>query len=215
MPVPADRPWVVRPMAQIDLVVCADLHVRELRDGFLTRLGPRFIRRYLATFLDIDGAVALVAEADDGRLVGFVVGSTRPGHNRAALRQHARPLIVGALGGLLRHPHLAVPFLRTRSKRYARAALGQNRPRSQPDLPSSSGVSAVLLHVVVAPEQRGTGAGAQLVHAFVDAARAAGAHQSLLVTFGDGGFYRRLGWQRLAERRDPEGQLVVTYGLEL
>lgn len=204
-------------MIEADLGVCAALHARELRDGFLAQLGPGFIRRYLATFLGTEGAVALVAEAGDGQPAGFVVGSTRHGHNRAALRDHAGPLLRAAVVGLCRHPQLVVPFMRTRAKRYARTALRQRRRGAAPASPelSPSRAPAVLLHVVVAPAHRGKGAGAILVGSFVEAAKTAGAQRAALVTFSDSGFYSRLGWQRLAERRDADGQLVVTYGLEL
>lgn len=225
---PGSPSRTVRHLTRADLPAAAALHAAELAEGFLAQLGPAFLRRYLATFLSTPGAVALGVHDQDGTLAGFVVGSTRRGHNQAALRLHARSLLPSAVAGLARHPWLAMPFLRTRGRRYLRAGLGLLRRPAPAAGPTSSGPTsrgvtssgptadlAVLLHVAVAPAQRGRGTGGALVRAFADAAREAGSRRVLLVAFGEKDFYLRLGWTQVAARRDGADRLVVTYGLDL
>ena len=54
-----------------------------------------------------------------------------------------------------------------------------------------------LASLYVAPEQRGRGLGARLVHAAVDAAAGQGIDQLFLFTPDHAKFYERLGWSRM------------------
>ena len=220
-----DQGFVVRRLLAGDLAAAAQMQARELADGFLAQLGPGFLRVYLQTFLDTPGAVALTADSADGQFAGFLVGSTAVGHNRVALRRHWKRLLPAGAAALLSHPRLLLPFLRTRAVRYVRAAVTALKPRpaatevasertTEPT--TAAGRPAVLLHVVVGPDERGQGVGAALVQAFVDAAREAGCGRAVLVSIGgDKDFYVRQGWQRLAARQDDDGRVVVTYGRTL
>lgn len=207
----------VRPLAAGDLPAAAQLHAAELSEGFFAELGPGFLRIYLSTFLDTPGSVALAADRADGGFAGFLVGSTAAGHNRVALRLHGKRLLPAALRALVLRPRLLVHFVRTRAFRYVRGVAGVLRRRSAaPGPATSTGRPAVLLHIAVDPEDRGRGAGAALVQAFVVAAREAGCARAVLVAFGgDNDFYLRQGWQRLAGREDDDGRVVVTYGRQL
>ena len=69
----------------------------------------------------------------------------------------------------------------------------------------------MLLHVAVAPAQRGHGLGAALVRGLEQAAHQDGCDRVMLVSFGDKPFYERLGWERGAVRRNAGGPDVVTY----
>jgi len=125
----------LRPLTHADLRWAADLHGRELADGFLPRLGARFLRQYLRTFLETPGAVALAASGTDGTVVGYVVGSTTPAHNRVALQRHWRRLLPPAAAAPLRRPSLTWTFLRTRASRYVRVAtkVARRRPAAGQD----------------------------------------------------------------------------------
>lgn len=215
------QPDGVRELTPADLRAAAALHARELPEGFFAQLGPGFLRHYLATFLDVPGGVRLAVEDEHGMLVGFLVGSTRDGHHRQALRRHGRTLALAALLSLLRRPAVLLQFLRTRAMRYARTGVravrggavahetgaGTGRP--------VAGRTAVLLHVAVAPSARGRGVGAALVRGLETAARRDGCRRAVLVAFGDKAFYERVGWQRVSARRTDTGQDVVTYRREL
>ena len=77
---------------------------------------------------------------------------------------------------------------------------------------------AVLTHVVVAPEMRGSGAGRELVGDIVERARTAGAEEVRLITAAHGhaaGFYRRMGWCASGSRRGADGTLIEEFHLPL
>jgi len=221
-PRPADRPpataGAVRPLEPGDLAHAARLHADALPDGFFAQLGPHFLSRYLATFLDAPGALALAVDTPDGQLAGFVVGSASPGasHHRSALRLHGWSLLLAGVLALSTRPRVLAHFVQTRAGRYARALLSLRQrlePRPASRGQRSAGRTAVLLHVVVSPAARGHGAGRTLVAAFADAGLAAGCTRGRLVSFSDTeGFYRRLGWVPLSQRVDRDGRDVVTYG---
>lgn len=207
----------VRAMATADIRWAADLHRAALPHGLFPSLGPRFLRQYLATYVDSPAAVALVAERN-GALAGFLVGTLDHGHHRAhVMGTHLRPIAVRGALALLVRPTVAWRFVRTRLVRYVAAI---RRPRVHgPREQGRDRAVAVLAHVAVTPASRGTGVGAELVRAFLDAARAAGASRCELVTRADDdgafGFYRRLGWDHIGESRDRDGGLWTRLGLDL
>lgn len=202
-------PLRLRDAGPSDLGFVTGLHAEAVPDGFLARLGPRVLREYDRSFLLVPGAVALVAERV-GRPVGFVLGSTAAGHNRAALRCCWRRLVPAALLALLVRP-LELAALRSRAVRYLRGA----RATVAGAAPAAPGrPPAVLLHVAVLPDERGSGAGRALVTAFEQRARRAGRDRAVLVTFdpANRGFYARLGWREEPARPGQRG-LRFTRGL--
>lgn len=226
-PLPPPRPGaVLRPLQAADLPPAAKLHVRALPDGVFSRLGPRFVQRYLETYLVGPAAVALAAEVD-GRFVGHLVGTVGPGHHTWALRHAWRRLLPAALLALLLRPGLALHLVRTRLARYVRAVRRAARGSAATTQQSGAGAApglAALLHVAVEPEARGSGAGSLLVRGFEERARRAGCPTARLVTFagdpadpstGAGAFYERLGWHRAGKRVNDTGQQVLVYARSL
>lgn len=216
------RAVTVRRMGDDDLHLAARLHARALPHGFFGRLGPAFLRPYYRSFVDGPSGVALVAEVD-GSPVGVLVGTMRPGeHYRWALRRHGGRLVLALVVALLASPRQLVLFLRTRVGRYARAArrlgLGEARPAAA-DPRGGPRRLAVLTHVCVSMEARGSGAGTALVEAFCARAREDGRTEAQLVTLagpeGASLFYDRLGWRRRGERLDHDGRPVRAYAKAL
>lgn len=211
---------VVRPARKTELARTARLHARHLPSGFFARLGTRFLRRYHRAFAESPEAEVFVAETPDGPQ-GVLVGTfDNAAHYRWAMRRRGILLALAGLGALLRRPRLAGEFLVTRLGRYGRALARWLRPRRR----RATGVAeparrvAVLTHVAVDPAVRGRGAGRELVATFVRAARARGADEVRLITPADGpgsGFYRALGWRRLARRRAADDTLVEEFQLPL
>lgn len=223
---PQSRPGptvTVRPLRPTDLPRAATRQRSELSDGFFSQLGPRFLERYLQTYLDGPAAMALAVEVD-GDAVGHLVGTVGPGHFRWALRAQWRALLPAGVLALLLRPAVAWRFARTRAGRYARAAVAAARhrpPRPGGPRPPAGPGPAALLHVAVDPAARGAGAGAALVEAFEARAREAGCRTAQLVTFGDDdgpgalAFYRRLGWELSSTRTDDAGRQVLTCSKQL
>lgn len=213
---------VVRPATRADLPRTAAWQVRHLPHGFFPSLGARFVGCWHATHLGARHGVALVAELDAGDdrvAVGFLVGATdQVAHVRDVVERHRGTLALAAALALLRRPRTAVRFARTRLRPYARRLLGRPGETAEPGPGAADGPVAVVAAVVVAPAARGAGVGEALVATFLDAARCAGTEVAELVTRADGGaarFYERLGWERVRERTDRDGVVVLTYRLPL
>ena len=56
----------------------ASMHAQLIADGFLSSLGPAFLRRLYRRIIRTDGSFLLVAESD-GTVIGFVAGSEAVG----------------------------------------------------------------------------------------------------------------------------------------
>jgi ribosomal protein S18 acetylase RimI-like enzyme len=61
-----------------DAAPAARLHAQLITEGFLSSLGPRFLRRLYGRIARSDGSFLLIAEAD-GTAVGFIAGSVALG----------------------------------------------------------------------------------------------------------------------------------------
>lgn len=214
---PAAPAIEVRPAREDDLPRTAGVHRRALPAGFFARLGTRFLRRYHATFAASPRATLLVAE-DDGEVLGFLAGTTdNAEHYRTVLRRRSVGLLLSGVAAMARDRALATEFARTRVARYARAAARQIRARRGPATPTEVAEAptvAVLTHVAVTEDARGSGAGRALVTSFTRRAREAGADEVRLVTATDGtgpGFYRRLGWSSRGTRRAADGTFVEEF----
>lgn len=214
----------VRAAGPDDLDFMATQQIAHLSHGFFPRLGPTFIRRWHASYLDDPRAVALIAEEGDedpGHPVGYLLGSTDHAEFvQASIARHRRRLLTAGVLALARRPGLLLHFLKTRVLHYVRRLLAYRSRAS-----SSSGASAdrrpavaVISAVVVDEAHRGRRVGYDLTTAFLARAREAGTCSAELVTTADGGagpFYRRLGWREAGRRADRSGVEILTFGLDL
>lgn len=222
---PARRPMVVCPATAADLPAMARLQLASLPHGLFPRLGPGFVRRWHATYLDSPYGVALVFRSPGEPVVGYLLGSTdQVAHMDHVLQVHRRGLAVRGGVALLARPGTAAQFLRTRAWRYARRLLSPRppaRPQTEPGEggPEAPVRTAVVTAVAVNPSSRGTGAGGALVQAFLVAAAAADASCARLVTkagpTGASHFYQRLGWSVTGTHADRDGDLVRAFCYDL
>jgi ribosomal protein S18 acetylase RimI-like enzyme len=209
----------VRCLAAGDLPAAARLHATLLPHGFFPRLGQRFLRAYYRTFMSSPHGIGLVA-CVAGQPVGVLVGTAHnAAHYRWVIQHHGVSLAWLAILAMLVRPTVAVWFVRTRLRRYARRLLhlpvrpapaGRDAGSGDP----AAGDLAVLTHVMVSGDTQGRGIGTALVERFAVVARTAGASRAMLVTFagqdGASAFYKRLGWEHLEDRPSRDGwQLSV------
>jgi ribosomal protein S18 acetylase RimI-like enzyme len=129
-----------------DSSAAASLHAGQIGEGFLTFLGPRFLRRLYRRVTVVPGSFLLIVE-DDGSTVGFLAGST----DVAALYRAFvwRDGVAAALAcgwPLLRSWRRVIETLRHGTR---------------------SAKGAELLAVAVDPVVRGRGAGTLLVEGFL------------------------------------------------
>lgn len=198
----------------------AAAQVAHLSHGFFPRLGPAFVRRWHASYLDDPRAIALVAvEVGDDRPVGFLLGSSDHGQFvPASIARHRRQLLSAGAVALARRPGLLVHFAQTRAVHYARRLLAPRLRASPSGAPAPAPTVAVVSAVVVEPAFRGRGAGHALITTFLARARQAGTGSAELVTTARGGaetFYRRLGWRESGRRIDRSGVEILTFSLDL
>lgn len=220
-PVAADD-LVLRGATIADLDATAQLHVEQLPAGFFPDLGPRFMRRWHRTFIDSPHGVALVAVCRcdaRGHVCAFLFGSIdESAHMRAVLadRRCLLALAATAAVSLLRHPPLAVRFVRTRARPWTRRLLGTlTAQAAAPRAGADSAPVAVLAAIAVHPSLRGSGVGARLVELFLTHAYEGGSATAELFasasSHGAGAFYERLGWSPGREHRTRDGEMARSY----
>jgi len=169
----------VRSATSLDAAVAASLHAQLITEGFLSSLGPRFLRRLYHRIARSDGSFLLIAD-DQGSTIGFIAGSVAVGrlYRTFLLRDgvaasFSAPLrLVTALPRVLetlRHGH-----------RGEGAAAGE------------------LLAVAVHPAWRGRHVGRQLVDAFLQEVGRRGLASAQVVVGADNAaaiaMYRRAGF---------------------
>ncbi|GAA3325968.1 GNAT family N-acetyltransferase [Paeniglutamicibacter sulfureus] len=207
---------VVREATEEDLRLMASDVIRYLPEGLFPRLGKRFVRRWMKTFLTEQYGVALVAVTKDAprQQVGFLVGSTNQIHHVAdVLHQHKWGLLFSGLAALSIRPRVLLHFLRTRARPYLRRLLGRTNGPVAGANPRPA--TAVITSLVVLPTLRGGGIGRLLVEEFLNRAVADRASLAELVTAagaaGAGAFYKKLGWTCVGERHSKDGAPIHTY----
>ena len=204
----------IRRMGLGDLGFVVDQHLEHFPDNVFGQLGRRFLTEYYRTFLDGPHAEAVVA-VHDGTPVGFLVGVLDVHEHRSLVRRfHARRLAWHAAAALVRRPLMAAMLLRRR------IAVRLDRLRhARRDATAGTDGIAVLSHVAVARDHRGTGTGTGLILHFVAEAHTAGAHTVSLATqagaAGAGSLYKSLGWRLARERDTFDGRRIALYDLDL
>lgn len=207
-----------RPLRATDVAFCAALHAETLEHGFFVELGPRFLRRYYAAFLDSPYALGFAATVG-GQSLGFLVGTVDArSHARWLVRHRGMTLGLQAIAAMALRPGAALRFLRTRIGRYA-ATWRRHRGARAPSHAQSEAHTAVLTHVAILSGARRLGAGRVLVREFEIEAGRRGAESAFLTTLGGpngaGPFYASLGWRRSAQLRTADGRHVEEWTRDL
>ena len=130
-----------------DADTAAVLHAGQIGEGFLTFLGPAFLRRLYRRVARAPESFLLVVE-DGATTVGFLAGSTDvPALYRAFLWRDGPAAALACSGRLLRSWRRVIETLRHGS--------------------AGAGEGAELLALTVVPAARGRGAGTLLVEGFL------------------------------------------------
>jgi ribosomal protein S18 acetylase RimI-like enzyme len=174
---------VVRPGTVADAATAARLHAGRIDEGFLSRLGPRFLGHLYRRIARSTSSFLIIAERG-GTTAGFVAGATDVG---ALYKQF-----------LLRDGVVASATSAPQLFRAWRRALETLRHGARPSA-ADSGPVAELLAVAVDTEFRGQGVGDQLVDAFLRVTRRRGASVAHVVVGRDNrravALYERAGFQ--------------------
>jgi ribosomal protein S18 acetylase RimI-like enzyme len=181
----------LRPAGPADLAAVATLHADRIAEGFLSSLGPAFLRRLYGRVLRSPDGFVLVA-ADGPRVVGFVAGVADLGRLYKQFVLHD-----GVVAGLAAAPRLlrAIPHV-IETLRY---------PATTDGLPD-----AEILAVAVAAAAGGRGVGRALVRAGTDEFTARGIEAAKVVTTADNdpalAMYRAAGFTHAASIEVHEGR---------
>jgi len=180
------------------LAQVAALHAAAIDRGFLSSLGPRFLVQLYRAIDEAPGGVLLV-EQREGRVAGFIAGSTAMGPVRRQLLRHPLPLVVALAPALLR-PRTILGI--------GEAARGAGN--GDAGLPR-----AELLSLAVEPRFRGSGIAESLYLRLVDRLRALGA-DAFRIVVGEAlapahRFYQRMGAVPVARVQVHRGNESIVY----
>ena len=169
---------VLRSGTTADAAAAAALHAGQIGEGFLTILGPRFLRRLYRRVARAPGSFLLVVEKDADTL-GFLAGSTDvAGLYRAFVWRDGAAAALAGGARLLRSWRRVIETLRHGT--------------------GGAGNGAELLAIAVDPVGRGRGAGTLLVEGFLAEIGQRGQHAAYVVVAADNqsavGLYRRAGF---------------------
>jgi ribosomal protein S18 acetylase RimI-like enzyme len=162
-----------------DAGTAAALHAGQISEGFLTFLGPAFLRRLYRRIARTPGSFLLVVE-HEGATLGFLAGSTDVNAlYRAFAWRDGAPAALASGPRLLRSWRRVIETLRHGA--------------------GTSGEGAELLAIAVSPAARGRGAGRLLVQEFVAEVTRRGLDTAHVVVAADNGtavaLYRRAGFR--------------------
>jgi len=136
------------------------IHLKSFQGFFLTFLGPDFIYLlYKAILLDSSG-FGFCCVQDDGKMMGFVIGSINPSNlYRRLIVKYWWPFGLAAFRTFIRNPGILLHLIRFLNKPFEA-------------LPAKN--CGTLMSIAVDPTNQGKGLGKQLVKSFLCEARQRG-----------------------------------------
>jgi ribosomal protein S18 acetylase RimI-like enzyme len=176
----------IRAGTEADAAAVAALHASQISGGFLSLLGPHFLKLLYRRICTSPRSFLIIAECD-GQPAGFIAGSTDvPGLYKSFLWHDGLKAATGAAGRIVRSWRRVLETLR-------HGASGGD----------GVGRGGELLAVAVHPGRRGRGAGRMLVASFLDEIVDRGYDEAHVVVGADNGgaiaLYQRAGF--MASRR--------------
>lgn len=197
---------MIRRMESADVARVVAIHRESFPGFFLSFLGPRFLSLYYAGICGVPEGIAFVSLGNSGLPEGFVAGSSNPqGFYSRLLKSDWLKFAAASLGALVRKPMII--------SRLMRALF---HPSKNP----VGGDVAGLFSIGVLPSMQGSGAGKELVHAFLNEAAHRGCARVFLTTDRDGndsvnGFYKKLGFRIERQFVTPEGRRMNEYWIDV
>jgi ribosomal protein S18 acetylase RimI-like enzyme len=190
--------------SDIELASIADLHVREISEGFLSSLGSRPLRLLYRHAADSAHCVLIGVFAGQGRSVGFICGTSE---SVALRREFLSRRWFEAIGAFC--PAVVSPAVLRRllESLYYLSGTDSGLPKAE------------ILNFVIQPASRGSGIGAELFAGLMKRLRARGATRVKIVTGAEQrraqSFYEKVGARRVGEVEVHRGRRSVVYVYEL
>jgi ribosomal protein S18 acetylase RimI-like enzyme len=196
------------------------LHEACFEGYYLTRLGPSFLRAMYGWYVDSPQAIAHVAIDGQGRVVGFVAGTTNAEDYHRSLFRRRGGALLGALVGRLFTSPVETARLAWERKDLLPQALSSMLARGSSgpleDAPEPEEGAASLVSIGVEPSQRRSGIGRRLTELFVNEAGERGCEVVTLSVREDNPgarlFYESMGWTEVSTSADEyHGSRSITY----
>ena len=178
------------PMTKRHAKAAARLHRQGIDTGFLSSLGPMFLRQLYAAIPSCPSGFGFVMEDASGKVQGFVACGESPGkvYKQCLLRRG--PMMAFPLIRFLFRPSVIKRIIQT--LRYP-AEVGEELPPAE------------VLSIAVSPDARGKGVGKALISAALEEFARRGADKvKVAVWAGNKGairFYEQCGFSLAAQRR--------------
>lgn len=193
---------MIRKIQSSDIGRVVAVHLSSFPGFFLSFLGSRFLSLFYSGICSAPEGIAFVYLNDAGTPAGFVAGTSNPGGFYSRLLK--RDWFKFALASI-------IPVLRKPSV-IGRVARAVSHPSDNPIGDDVAG----LFSIGVLPELQGTGAGKNLVQAFLVEARERGCKRVFLTTDRDNNeavnaFYEKLGFSVERQYVTPEGRRMNEY----
>jgi ribosomal protein S18 acetylase RimI-like enzyme len=193
-------------MALAHIPAVVRTHLASFPDFFLSFLGPRFLSHYYSGICGAQEGIGFVYLNAAGVPAGFVAGSSNPrGFYSRLLKRDWLKFALASVGAILRRPTAII-----------RVARGLLHPGGNPVGNDVAG----LFSIGVLPELQGTGAGKQLVQAFLQEASNRGCKRVFLTTDRDdndavNNFYAKMGFTVERQYETPEGRRMNEFWITL
>jgi ribosomal protein S18 acetylase RimI-like enzyme len=197
---------MIRQMRKDDVANVVRVHLAGFQGFFLAFLGPAFLRElYKGTVVDPSG-IGFVAENEEGKVCGFVTGTSEPSgfYRRLLIKRWWRFTLASVLP-VLKRPSIIPRLLRA---------------LSMPEKTKKQDGRGTLMSIATLPEMKGKGLGKALVNAFIKDAACRGLKQVDLLSDSDNNddvnaFYKGLGFKCERQFTTPEGRAMNEYVIAL
>lgn len=193
---------LIRDALEKDISEVVDAHTKGFVGFFLTLLGRSFLSELYNAFAFRKYGILRVLCDENGNVVGFAAGTTKPAEFYQSLRRDKALLfLIKALPGLISNPYLVIKKLW-----YALFYKGEK--------PSNLANSALLSSIAVLPEMAGQSLGKKLLLDFEESVKTLGCDSLYLTTdkYGNDGviaFYERNGYKISSEFIQADGREML------
>lgn len=193
---------MIRKMRNDDIEEVVSVHIESFPDFFLSFLGRGFLTVYYKGCCLDNNSICLVTVESDGRISGFVAGSSNPQRfYHRLLVKYWYLFMMAAVIPVMRSPQILGRLLRAR-----------HYPSETPSGERNAG----LYSIAVAPWGQKGGRGKMLLDCFLKEAKKRGCTRIYLTTDRDGNdrvniFYQTFGFQIYRQYCTPEGRWMNEY----
>ena len=183
-----------------DLEGMAQAHIASFPDQFASRMGPRYLKAFYASYLNKPDGIALVARnKSTGKVLGLIVGGD-PSIRKNFIKRGARRFLPLLAVKFFTDSKVRSSFIHKMANRLRIRTSAHNDEKKDAPIPDhANGPRSALLQVIcVLAEGRGSGIASDLMESFRQACRQADYPVMYLTVLSSNvraiSLYRKCGW---------------------